>query len=381
MLTLTTDFECGNGKSIQRVGDAHFRFEVDADKQTGYGSYFCFELSNEGAAAEVTVDVDGDSKFGEPTTFGRVFPTTIWMKPVDFHRYRPLRGQLPECVDDHITFRVPVEAGQRVRVAETYVAPYSEVKECLESFAAERSDRCGPFSVGQTVEGRDIVGLRAGTEGKPKVFCVAGQHPHEHGGVWASLGIADFVSSRLPEAERIRDEAEIYVLPVVNPDGNVAGNSAFNAEGLDMYLAFGEEPDGPEPEAHESKLLWSWIRNETPALWMNFHAFTGWQLNSEYPYHGWYEVEDRSLFANNGQRRLYEALCDTLRLTTDAASTHERANLHRPNTLCYQMAKRFGIPHAFYELNNGTSGRHAGTRCGVDVFEKVMRTLLVHQSV
>jgi hypothetical protein len=378
MIELITNFECGNGKAIEQLGDAHFRLEVEADKQTGYGSYFCFDLANDGAAVEVTIDVYEDSKFGEPTTFGRVFPTTIWIKPVDFHRYRPLRGQLPECEDGHIRFRVPVEEKQRLRVAETYVAPFTEVAECLEGFALERADRCVRFSLGQSVEGRELVGLRAGTAGKPKVVCVAGQHPHEHGGVWASLGIADFVSSRMPQAERIRNEAEIYVIPIVNPDGNVAGHSAFNAEGLDMYLAFGDEPDAPEPEAHESKLIWAWIRSEMPALWVNFHAFTGWQLNSEYPYHGWYEVEDRNLFSNIAQKRLYDAVCDTLRLTTDAASTHERANVHRANTLCYQMAKRFGIPHAFYELNNGNSGRHAGSRTGIDVFGKVMTTLLTH---
>ncbi len=379
MLTLTTDFECGNSKAIEQLGDAHFRFEVEADKQTGYGSYFCFDLMNEGPEADVRVDVYGDSKFGEPTTFGRVFPTTIWIKPVDFHRYRPLRGQLPECDDGHITFRVPVGEDGRLRVAETYVAPYSEVAACLEEYGVDRGDRCERISVGQTVEGRDITGLRAGTPGKPKVFCVAGQHPHEHGGVWAALGIADLVFSRIPEARLIRDGAEVFVVPIVNPDGNVAGNSAFNAEGMDMYQAFGEDPDAEEPEAHESRLFWAWIRDERPALWINFHAYTGWQLNSEYPYHGWYEVEDRGLFQDPEQKRLYDALCDTLRLRTDAPSTHERASIHRPNTLCYQMAKRFGIPHAFYELNNGTAGKHAGSKCGVEVFQKVVATLLAHQ--
>lgn len=380
MIELTTDFECGNGKAIERLGNSRFRFEVEADMQTGYGSYFCFDLINDGAATEVTVEVWEDSKFGEPTSFGRVFPTTIWIRPEGFHRYRPLRGQLPEATDGHITLRVPVEANQRLRVAETYVAPYIEVAAFLTEMSDERAGRCEAFSMGTTVEGRDVVGLKAGTPGKPKVMCVAGQHPHEHGGVWAAAGIADFVSSRLATAERLREQVEVYVVPIVNPDGNVAGNSAFNAEGLDMYRAFGDDPDSAEPEAHESRLFWSWIREEKPALWINFHAYTGWQLNSEYPYHGWYEVEDRSLFRDEGQRRLYEALCDTLRLKTTAASTHERASIHRPNTLCYQMAKRFGIPHAFYELNNGTSGRHAGTRCGVDVFEKVAETLLHHES-
>ena len=376
MIQVTTDFECGNGKNFQKLDDGRFRLEVEADKQTGYGSYFCFDLVNEGPAVDVTVELCEDPRFGGPTTFGRVFPTTIWIKPVEFHRFRPLRGQYPECIDGRLTFTVPVEAEQRLRVAMTYVAPYSEVSASLQAIADERSDRSTAFSLGQSVQGRDLRGLRAGTPGKPKIFCIAGQHPHEHAGVWGVHGIADFVSSHLPAAAAIREQLEVFVIPVVNPDGNAMGRNAFNAEGLDMYLAFGEHPEAPEPEAHESRLLWKWLTNDTPAVWMNFHAYTGWQLNSEFPFDGWYEVEDRTLFGDPRQRRLYDALCDALRLETDAPSTHERASIHRPTTLCYQMARRFDIPHAFYELNNGTAGKHAASRRAIGVFKSVAETLL-----
>lgn len=133
---------------------------------------------------------------------------------------------------------------------------------------------------------------------------MAGQHPHA--GVWVAVGIADFIFSSLPAAERLRSEVDVRVVPIVNPDGNVASISAFNAQGLDMYQAFGEEPDAAEPEAHEPAVL-GLDQGYRPALWVNFHAFTGWQLNSEYPYHGWYEVEDRSLFTDAEDRRVYEA--------------------------------------------------------------------------
>ena len=168
---------------------------------------------------------------------------------------------------------------------------------------------------------------------------------------------------------RLRNELEVFVVPTVNPDGNVLGRNAFNAEGFDMYQAFGDHPDANLPEAHESRLLWEWVTAERPALWMNFHCFTGWRLNSEFPYDGWYEVEDYGLFSDAGQRRLYAALCDTMRLETDGPSTHERASIHRPNTLCYQFAKRFDIPHAFYEINNGTAGKHLGHAAGNSRFQ------------
>jgi len=89
MIRLVTDFECGNGKNVEQLAEDRFRLEVDGDKQTGYGSYFCFDLINEGPAAGVSIDLREDSKWGGPTGFGSVFPTTLWIKPAGFHRYRP----------------------------------------------------------------------------------------------------------------------------------------------------------------------------------------------------------------------------------------------------------------------------------------------------
>ena len=376
MISITSDFECGNGKNVEQLSENHFRLEVEGDKQSGYGSYFCFDLINDGPAAQVTIDLCEDSKWGEPTGFGSVFPSTIWIKPVGFHRFRPLRGQNPECIEGCATFEVAVEQDQRLRVGMTYMAPYSEVSEYLREFAAERAGRCELFSLGESVQGRELLGLRAGTPGKPKIFCIAGQHPHEHAGVWGALGIADFMSSLLPDADTLRDQLEVHVVPMVSPDGNALGRNAFNAEGFDMYLAFGEDPDAPEPEAHESRLLGTWAVDGMPDVWMNFHCYSGWRLNSEYPFDGWYEVDDRGMFQDPDQRLLYDALCDTLRLETDAPSTHERASTHPPSTLCHQLAKRYGIPHAFYEINNGSAGKHAGTQRGLRVFGRVANTLL-----
>ena len=278
----------------------------------------------------MTIELWEDAKFEKPTGFRTLFPTTIWFKPVDFHRYRPLPGTPPSSSEGYITFTVPVEQDQHVRVAMTYVAPYSEVAALLREYAGRRADRCELFSVGRTVQGREILGLRAGTPGKPKLFCVAGQHPHEHAGVWGVLGIADFISSALPEAEALRNELEVFIVPTVNPDGNVLGRNAFNAEGFDMYQAFGESPDTELPEAHESRLLWEWVRAERPALWMNFHCYTGWRLNSEYPLRRL--VRGSRTTACFQQSRAASALCRPLRhhAPGNRRPFHARARQHPP---------------------------------------------------
>jgi len=376
MIRLTSDFECGNAKLIRQLDDHRFRLEVDGDKPDGYCVYFCFEVGNDGPEAEATVEIWEDSQFGRPTAFPVFFPTAVWVRPASLGRYRPLQEHLRRWCGDRVVLTLPVPAGDTLRVALTYVAPYSEVTGLLREFAETRPDRCAPFVLGESVEGRELAGLRCGTPGRPKVICLAGQHPHEHPGLWAVAGIADFLSSALPEAAELREVLDVWLVPTVNPDGNVHGRNASNAEGLDPYPAFGEDPDAPEPQSHESRLLWRWAEAEQPDLWINFHAYTGWRLNSEYPYEGWYEVGDRGLFRDPARRRLYDALCDTVRLETEGPSTDVTAARHPESSLCYQLAKRHQVPHVFYELNTGTSGRHRATRRGIDVFRHSARTLL-----
>ena len=378
MVTLRSDFECGNGKNVSRLGPDRLSLEVDGDLRDGYASYFCFDLANDGDACDVVVEIHPDSALANPAAFISCFPSTVWVRGNPAFGFRALEAERVRVVGTHLEALIPLPARAAVRVAMTYVAPYSAVSTELRALAASRPDRASVFSIGASVEGRDLLGLRVGVPGMPRVYVVAGQHPHEHSGVWAALGVADWVSSLLGEADELRRALEVWVLPIVNPDGNVRGRNALNAEGVDMYRAFASAPDSPEPEGKESRLLWSWVREAPPALWMNFHSYTGWRQNSEPPYDGWYEVPDET-FADPSRLRMYRSLCDAVRLLTDARSTSRDPARHAPGTFCYQMAKRFGIPHVFYEVNNGTAGAHRGAERGIRVFRAAAAALVAAQ--
>ncbi|MFH1571727.1 MAG: M14 family zinc carboxypeptidase [Gemmatimonadota bacterium] len=376
MIEIASDFECGNAKSIQRLAPGRYRLEVVGDKPT-YCYYFCFDVRNGGPATEVDIEVWHDPVIGDVPGFISHFPSTIWVQPEGAHRYQPLVLGRCETHGDHLVIHLPLAAGQTVRVTDVWPADYTDTSAFLRGLATERNDRCELFTLGRSVQGRDIPGIRAGTPGKPRVLCVAGQHPIEFPGIWGMRGIADFITSLVPEAVALRRQLLVEVIPMVNPDGTVAGRNGYNAEGLDMYQAFGSAPDAPAPEGHESRLLWTKAAAERPALWMNIHCYLGWRANSEPPYDGWYEVAD-PVFADPGQARLYQALCDTMRLLTTGPSTHVRAAAHGANTMEYQLARRFGIPHVFYEINGGTAGPYGAGRRALEVFREAAATLLYY---
>ena len=74
MIGLTSDVECGNGKAIEQVAADRFRLQVDGDKQSGYCAYFCFDIINEGPAANVTIELWEDAKFESPPDSARSSP-------------------------------------------------------------------------------------------------------------------------------------------------------------------------------------------------------------------------------------------------------------------------------------------------------------------
>ncbi len=371
MISITADFECGNAKNVQQIAIDRFRLEVVGDKAS-YSYYFCFDVRNDGPPTVLTVEVWPDPDFG-PEGFVVTLPTTVWIGSGD--RFKPLDRSRVRNFEEPLLVRLNLRENETVRVTNAWPAPYSGTCEFLRNLADVRGDRCELFTIGTSVQGRDIPGIRTGASGKPGILCGAGQHAVEFTGTWGMRGIADFITSLLPDAVALREQVQVEVIPVVNPDGNVMARNAFNAEGFDMYRAFGEDPDSEHPEAHESRLLWNKLVEEQPALWMNIHAFVGWRNNGEYPYDGWYEVVD-PVFRDPGRARLYQALCDTMRLETDGMSTHGRANVHRENTMCYQMARRFGIPSVFYELNAATAGPYGSAKRAIHVFKRAVHTLL-----
>ncbi|MEW6753670.1 MAG: M14 family zinc carboxypeptidase [Candidatus Latescibacterota bacterium] len=375
MIRFSSDFECGNGKSFTQLGPSRYRLEVVGDKPV-YCYYYCFDVESPGEAAAIAVEVWHDPLINDVPGFISHFPGTVWVRaqggPSYFHALDAACCQFHE---DHLVLHLELPADRPLRVTNLWPCPCSDTDAFLEGLAALRADRCQVFSVGRSLQGRELTGIRTGTPGQPRLLCVAGQHPIEFSGTWGMRAVADFVTSRLPEAARIREHFEVEVVPHVNPDGAAAGRNGFNAEGLDMYRAFGAQPDAPEPEAHESRLLWRWACQAPPALWFNIHNYLGWRSFAEPPFDGYYTVPS-SLYAEAAQQQRYEALCDAVRLLTDGPSGHLRAAAHEPNTLCYQLARRHGVPHVFYEINGSTGGAFASARRAVHVFRTAMGVLL-----
>jgi murein tripeptide amidase MpaA len=101
-----------------------------------------------------------------------------------------------------------------------------EINAKLDAWVAQRPDLVTPFTVGTSLEGRPIRGIRItkAPAGSPGVLFNATQHAREWGATTASLYIADRLVNLYgsdPRVTALLDRAWIDVIPVCNPDGYV----------------------------------------------------------------------------------------------------------------------------------------------------------------
>lgn len=103
---------------------------------------------------------------------------------------------------------------------------------------------------GRSVQGRDIPLLRAskGTGAKRKLWLIAQQHPGEHMAEWFMEGVIDRLEGNDATLQRLLAEADLYLIPNMNPDGAFLGHLRTNFKGKDLNRAWQDASVELSPE-------------------------------------------------------------------------------------------------------------------------------------
>ncbi|MFZ6817945.1 M14 family metallopeptidase [Undibacterium sp. Ji22W] len=117
-----------------------------------------------------------------------------------------------------------------------YFEPYSWERHLALLGSVEQSDQVRVEDLGSTVDGRDLNLVVVGNPtAKKKIWIIARQHPGETMAEWLVEGTLNaLLDLANPTARAILDEAVLYVVPNMNPDGSVRGNLRTNAAGANL---------------------------------------------------------------------------------------------------------------------------------------------------
>ncbi len=118
-----------------------------------------------------------------------------------------------------------------------YHTPESMVV-ALEELAEAHPENARLLQLGESVEGRPIIGLRIGQPGASSWRILGAHHGDELTSAELSLEIARAALEQAPGFEGLLSDQELLIVPHVNPDG-VAAGSRYNAHGVDLNRNYG----------------------------------------------------------------------------------------------------------------------------------------------
>jgi hypothetical protein len=146
-------------------------------------------------------------------------------------RHEVLVDDLQQAIDaerDRL-FNQPANQGGIAGGEEDWFAnykTYTQVNDHTDELVALRPDLATKLTIGTTIEGRTIYGLRitsaAGPKSKPAVLFSGCQHAREWIAVMVPMYIADALVKQYDSNARIQaavDSVEFFIVPIVNPDG------------------------------------------------------------------------------------------------------------------------------------------------------------------
>ena len=157
-----------------------------------------------------------------------------------------------------------------------YFEPYSHERHLDLVARAEQSPHALVRRLGSTVDGRDLDLVVVGDEvsdevpGRAPIWIIARQHPGETMAEWFVEGLLErLLDGADPVARTLREQALLYIVPNMNPDGAVRGNLRTNAAGRNLN----REWRAPDPVASPEVFL---VRAEMErtgcALFLDIHG-------------------------------------------------------------------------------------------------------------
>ncbi len=183
---------------------------------------------------------------------------------------------------------------------------YDEYINMMNQFATDHPDICQVFSIGQSVDGRELMMAKISDnvetdEGEPQFLYTGQMHGDEVVTYIMFLRVIDYLLENYGTNDLVTelvDNLEIWINPLSNPDGTYAGgnNSIYgatrtNANGVDLNRNYADPEDGPHPDGNvyqpETLLFMELAENNHFVMSANSHS--GAEVVN-YPWDTWYSL-------------------------------------------------------------------------------------------
>lgn len=219
-------FDAGSIEVVRADSPDDIELKLRADNAGEFRQWFYFQLADvRGKRCRLRLSNASDSSY--PDGWSNYWPLasydrTHWFRvPADYDGTELRFEWLSE--QDQIWF--------------AYFEPYSLERHRDQLARWQQHPAARWLSLGQSLQGRPIDLLQIGTAqtSVPVIWLVARQHPGETMGQWCIEGLIDRLLDPADATSHwLRQRAQFYLVPNINPDGSYLGNLRSNAAGCNL---------------------------------------------------------------------------------------------------------------------------------------------------
>lgn len=262
VLKISSCFDSGAIEVVRLDDPTDIRLRLRKDNAADFHQWFHFRLMG-AAGSPVRMVFENAASAAYPTGWPDYrcvasYDRQTWFR-VDGTRYE--NGEL---IVEHTPGRDSIYYA--------YFEPYSHERHLDLLARVECSPYASVRNLGSTVDGRDLDLVVVGDDapGREPVWIIARQHPGETMAEWFVEGLLErLLDGADPVARKLREQALLYIVPNMNPDGAVRGNLRTNAAGRNLN----REWRAPDPVASPEVFL---VREEMKrtgcALFLDIHG-------------------------------------------------------------------------------------------------------------
>ena len=295
-LVFESRFECGNLLDAFQVGPFAYDLRLRRDLFTSrHTQWFYFRIQNTRAGRTYRLNIvnfhKADSLFSrgmQPVFHSRAEHEATgagWFRDGQSISYvaasrKDQKGRADRVLSFSFTAKHDADT---LFVASAYPYSYSDLRWFLHG--AQSDARTGRFlkrrTLCQTRAGNDCDLLTITdfddalpvAQAKRGVFLTARVHPGESVSSWIMKGVLDFLLGSDPDADTMRHHFVFKIIPMLNPDGVIVGNSRANLTGVDLNRCYKKTHELMHPTIYHAKeVLADFQRDRNVVLYCDLHG-------------------------------------------------------------------------------------------------------------
>ena len=306
IINFESNFECGNLQLVYLDEMNNYQLFLHNDTNTtGYSQWFLFRITNVKKNQKINLNImnfqrkttkySNGLKIWYYSTKKNKEKNISWhhtTEKVDYYQnglYRYINGKRQYYYTLSFDYTIEYDDDE-IYFANCIPFTYSDIIKDLNEYTKKENDKYYFFErkklcstlIGNDVDyfninnNIDLLNFEENNNKKKGIVLFARQHPGETVGSWVIKGAIELLLGESAEAKYLRDNFIIKVIPMVNVDGVICGNSRTSLAGCDLNRRWVNPNEYLYPEIYFLKeLIYNFSKKNKVEYIIDFHGHFG----------------------------------------------------------------------------------------------------------